>query len=225
MIMKPPARTRPRYQVKEVKRMDEQNKVGAQPDVNTAAQTTNQEGKQTAAQNPATAPETAKSHDESKPTAQDFMIPKHRFDEVSAKNKELEAKILELQGQLNKPADTEDWKAKYDALVKENQEKEAAAAAARRRETIMNSIGSDAHDKSLVYDLLKLETIKVEGDKVEGLAEQLKELKKTKPFLFKPAAQVAKPASQGQSIAKSFGKQLAEQVAAVNTKPSNYFKN
>ena len=76
MIMKPPARTRPRYQVKEVKRMDEQNKVGAQPDVNTAAQATNQEGKQPAAQDSATAPETAKSHDESKPTAQEFMIPK-----------------------------------------------------------------------------------------------------------------------------------------------------
>ena len=166
----------------------------------------------------------AQTPDESKPTAQDFMIPKHRFDEVSAKNKEFEAKILELQGQLNKPADTEDWKGKYEKLVLENQEKEVAAATARRRETIMNSIGAEVHDKALVYDLLKLDAIKVEGDKVEGVAEQLKELKRTKPFLFKPVAQVAKPASQGQPLTKSIGKQLAGEVAAVATTQSKFFK-
>lgn len=198
--------------------MEEQNKPVVAPQ-GTPAPTANQEGTQPAATPVQPTPQ-AKSNDEQKP-AQDFMIPKHRFDEVSNKNKELEAKVAELESKLNDP---ENWKAKYDALVKENQEKEAAAAAARRRETIMNAIGSEAHDKALVYDLLKLETIKVEGDKIEGLAEQVKELKKTKPFLFKPATQVAKPAAQGQPITKSFGKQLAEQVAAVNTQPSKYFK-
>lgn len=205
--------------------MEEQNKTGVQGAAPVAqpAPVANQEGTQPAATPASTAPTTpqAKSEEGTQPTGQDIMIPKYRFDEVSTRAKELEAKVQELESKLNDP---ENWKAKYDALVKENQEKEAAAAAARRRETIMNSIGSEAYDKSLVYDLLKLEAIKVEGDKIEGLAEQVKELKKTKPFLFKPATQVAKPAAQGQPITKSFGKQLAEQVAAVNTQQSKYFK-
>lgn len=162
----------------------------------------------------------------SQPEASDIMIPKHRFDEVVNQRKALEEKVVELEAKLTdkpNPQPEEDWKAKYEALLKENQEKEAAAAAARRRETIMNSIGSEAHDKALVYDLLKLDVITVEGDKVEGLSEQIKELKKTKPFLFKPAAQVAKPAAPAQPVSTSFGKQLAQESAPATTKQSRYF--
>lgn len=201
-----------------VKIMAEEQKTGATTADVTSA---NQEGT-AQAQKPAQTPQASSTEEK----AAEFMIPKHRFDEVSNELKQAKLKIAEYEAASKQTADPEtDWKSKYEALLKENQEKEAAAAQARRRETIMNSIGTDAHDKALVYDLLKLETIKVEGDKVEGLAEQLKELKKAKPFLFKPAAQVAKPAAQGQSIEKSFGKQLAEGVAAPSTQQSAYFKN
>lgn len=177
-----------------------------------AEQPANQEGK------PQTPPQ-------DQPKTQEFMIPKHRFDEVNNRNKALEEEIAQLKSKLNPatPNPEEDWKAKYEALLKENREKEEAAAAARRRETIMNSIGQEAQDKALIYDLLKLDTITVEGDKVEGLSEQIKELKKTKPFLFKPVAQVAKPAASASAPTSSFGKELGKEAAPLTPKSSNYF--
>lgn len=135
-------------------------------------------------------------------TAKDYVksfldgayIPKARFNEVNEKNKDLTAQIADRDKQLTtlKKAvgDNEQLKAQIEGLQKANKEqKEAADARIKTLQldsAIKLAIGDTAQDVDIVTGLIKRDALVLgEDGKVSGLKEQVEDLRKTKPFLFK----------------------------------------
>ncbi len=123
-------------------------------------------------------------------------IPKSRFNEVNAKNKELADQITARDAQLTKlkkeSGDNDSLKAQIEALQKENkQAKEAADARLKDLQltsAIKLAVAADAQDTDIVAGLINRDTIIFgEDGKVTGLNEQVEALKQSKPFLFKQA--------------------------------------
>lgn len=146
------------------------------------------------------------------------FIPRHRFDRVKEERDKLRKEILAIK----QSGGDGKWKEKYEALLAENAAKAAEAEEAKRHDKIVKCL-EDAYDPDLVYGMLKQDKITVEGEEVKGIAEQVKELKKAKPFLFKPVGQIAKPAPGAKKIETSFGKELAKQIAPKPVQKSSYF--
>ena len=135
-------------------------------------------------------------------TAKDYVksfldgayIPKARFNEVNEKNKDLTVQIADRDKQLTtlKKAvgDNEQLKAQIEGLQKANKEqKEAADARIKTLQldsAIKLAIGDTAQDVDIVTGLIKRDALVLgEDGKVSGLKEQVEDLRKTKPFLFK----------------------------------------
>lgn len=124
-------------------------------------------------------------------------VPKSRFDEKIAELKTTKETIAARDAQLDKlgktAGDNEALKAQIAELKKQNEadaEKHAAELLATKTKLAAMAALSDAQDADLVYS--QLDTTKLTlGDKgkISGLDDQIKELKKTKPFLFKTEAQ------------------------------------
>ncbi len=122
------------------------------------------------------------------------FIPKSRFNEINERNKDLAAQIADRDKQLTtlKKAvgDNEQLKAQIEELQKANKEqKEAADARIRTLQldsAIRLAIGGSAQDVDIVSGLIKRDALVLgEDGKVSGLKEQVEDLRKTKPFLFK----------------------------------------
>lgn len=159
----------------------------------------------------------------------EFMIPKHRFDEVSRKAKEYETKVTELNAKLEavgaKDAKIAELEAKIQELTTGH---EAEKVKAKKTEIIKEKIGDRVVDLDLVISLLDLDAIKVNAEgKIKGLNAQVTELQKSKPYLWKKAEKIVRPgAGTPPKTEKTFAQKLAEKKVASNAtveKGKNYF--
>lgn len=166
---------------------------------------------------------------EGKGGGNEFMIPKHRFDEVSRKAKEYETKVTELNAKLEavgaKDAKIAELEAKIQELTAGH---EAEKVTAKKTGIIKEKIGDRVVDLDLVISLLDLDAIKVnEEGKIKGLNAQVTELQKSKPYLWKKAEKIVRPGAGAlPKTEKTFAQKLAEKkvasIAAVE-KGKNYF--
>lgn len=122
------------------------------------------------------------------------FIPKSRFNEINERNKDLTAQIADRDKQLTDlkkaAGDNETLKAQIADLQKTNKEqKEVADARIKTLQldsAIKLAIGDTAQDVDIVTGLIKRDALVLgEDGKVSGLKEQVEDLRKTKPFLFK----------------------------------------
>lgn len=159
----------------------------------------------------------------------EYMIPKYRFDEVSRKAKEYEAKVAELSAKLEELAAKDAKIAELEAKIQELVEGyEAEKVKAKKIEIIKEKIGDRVVDFDLVISLLDLDAIKVnEEGKIKGLNAQVAELQKSKPYLWKKPEKIVKAgAGTPPKIEKTFAQRLAEKKVASNAtvaKSKNYF--
>lgn len=122
-------------------------------------------------------------------------VPKSRFNEVNAEKKNLENAVADRDKQLKTLKDSEGdittLKEKITQLQAENKANALQAEQDLKNLKISTAvqlaIGDTAQDAELVANLIdKSKLILGEDGKVTGLQEQLKELKTSKSFLFKP---------------------------------------
>jgi hypothetical protein len=121
------------------------------------------------------------------------FIPKDKYNEAAEAKKKLEADIQERDKQLeqlkNAAGNSEELKAQIEQLQAENQK------AAEEWQAKMAQIQLDfAVDKALtaakaknakaVKALLDMEKVKLDGDKLLGLDDQLKAIQQSDPYLF-----------------------------------------
>lgn len=121
-------------------------------------------------------------------------IPKSRFNEINEKNKDLVAQIADRDKQLTTlkkaAGDNESLKAQIEDLQKANKEQREAADARIKTlqldSAIKLALGESVQDLDIVSSLIKRDALVLgEDGKVSGLKEQVENLRKTKPFLFK----------------------------------------
>lgn len=150
-----------------------------------------------------------------------LMIPKYRFDEVNTKNQALEAQVSELKAKvetLEKEATTKDEK--ISSLEKELSDTKATyekeKSDAKRMEAVKASIGDGVQDVDVLLKLIDMDKVTLgEDGKLTGLDDQVKELKTSKPFLFKAPPAPVKPSDKpGAPKEKSFATKLAEKKVA-----------
>lgn len=135
------------------------------------------------------------------------FVPKERLDEKIAELKSANETIAQRDTQIEKlgktAGDNDALKAQIADLKKQNEldaQKREAELKATRTKLAAVSLLSEAQDADLVYSQLDATKITVdEKGKVSGLKEQVEELKKSKPFLFKTDAQEGK-GSKGQGL-------------------------
>lgn len=122
-------------------------------------------------------------------------VPKSRFNEVNAEKKSLETAVSERDKQLKELKNSEgDMDALKEQITKLQADNKAAALKAEAdlkalkvSTAVQLAIGDTAQDAELVANLIdKSKLILGEDGKVTGLDEQIKELKTSKAFLFKP---------------------------------------
>lgn len=126
------------------------------------------------------------------------FLPKSRFDEVNNAKKDLETKIEDLKKTVEESAkfknDFENLKAESEKRMNELNEMLTKAQLQRLMESALH--GAKARDIKSVLAHIDTSKLKVEGETVEGLEEQVKALKESEKtsFLFhsdKPNAGVS----------------------------------
>lgn len=120
-------------------------------------------------------------------------IPKSRFNEVSEENKSLKATIAERDTQLSElkksNGGNEELKKQIAALEAANAEQKTAHEAEMNRLRLDNAIETElisagAKNVKAVRALLNTDNVKLDGDKLIGLAEQLGAIRKSDGYLF-----------------------------------------
>jgi len=121
------------------------------------------------------------------------FIPKDKYNEVAEAKKQLEADIQERDKQLeilkNAAGNNEELRKQIDELQKAN--KEAAEEWQKKMSQMQLDfaleralMAAKAKNPKAVKALLDLEKVKLDGDKLLGLDDQLKEIQKSDPYLF-----------------------------------------
>jgi predicted RNase H-like nuclease (RuvC/YqgF family) len=127
------------------------------------------------------------------------FIPKDKYNEVAEAKKKLEADIDERDKQLeqlkNAAGNSEELKAQIEQLQAENQkaaeEWQAKMAQMQLDFAIEKALAAaKAKNPKAVKALLDLEKVKLDGDKLLGLDDQLKELQKSDAYLFGESGKV-----------------------------------
>jgi DNA repair exonuclease SbcCD ATPase subunit len=122
-----------------------------------------------------------------------YFIPKDKYNEVAEAKKKLEADIAERDNQLeqlkNAAGNSEELKAQIEQLQAENQkaaeEWQAKMAQMQLDFAIEKALAAaKAKNAKAVKALLDLEKVKLDGDKLLGLEDQLKEIQQSDPYLF-----------------------------------------
>jgi hypothetical protein len=121
------------------------------------------------------------------------FIPKDKYNEVAEAKKKLEADIQERDNQLeqlkNAAGNSEELKAQIEQLQAENQkaaeEWQAKMAQMQLDFAIDKALtAAKAKNPKAVKALLDMENVKLDGDKLLGLDDQLKAIQQSDPYLF-----------------------------------------
>jgi len=121
-------------------------------------------------------------------------IPKTRFDEVNTAKKTAEDTLKERDAQLEKLSKdagaSEELKAEITRLQGENKTAKDQYDADLKELTISNAIkaalNGKVHKESVALGLIDKTKLVLDGDKIVGLDEQIKALKESDGYLFKP---------------------------------------
>lgn len=158
----------------------------------------------------------------------ELMIPKRRFDEVTQRFNEAEAKLAEALKEIEtyKSKDT-----KISELEQKIKDMEASyalkEATAKKMSAIDKAIGDTSIDAEVVKKLLDMEKISFDDKEgLKGFEEQYKELQKNKAYLFKKATPVAPKSTGTTPVTDSFAKTLAKakvKQESMTAKSKNYF--
>ncbi|BBI32035.1 phage scaffolding protein [Cohnella abietis] len=122
------------------------------------------------------------------------FIPKTRFDEVNAAKLKAEKDVSDRDTQITELGKTagmsEELKAQITKLQGENtvakEKHEAELKELTLTTAIKTALTGKVHDESLAAGLFDRSKLVIDGEKVVGLDDQLKVLKESKAFLFKP---------------------------------------
>ncbi len=122
-----------------------------------------------------------------------YFIPKDKYNEVAGAKKKLETDIQERDNQLEKlknaAGNSEELKAQIEQLQAENQ-KAAEEWQAKMSQMQLNFAvdkaltAAKAKNPKAVKALLDMENVKLDGDKLLGLDDQLKAIQQSDPYLF-----------------------------------------
>ena len=127
------------------------------------------------------------------------FIPKDKYNEVAEARKKLETDIQERDNQLeqlkNAAGNSEELKAQIEQLQAENQkaaeEWQAKMAQMQLDFAIDKALtAAKAKNAKAVKALLDLEKVKLDGDKLLGLDDQLKAIKESDAYLFGESGKV-----------------------------------
>ncbi len=133
-----------------------------------------------------------------KETINDKFIPKHRFDEINEKNKQLDSDIKDRDKQITElkkfEGDNTALKTKIEELETANKQKDEENAKAIKTLKIDNAINYALEGKvekgyaDLVLGLIDKTSIILKDDgTIAGLDEQIEKIKTDKPKLFREA--------------------------------------
>ena len=121
------------------------------------------------------------------------FIPKDKYNEVAEAKKKLETDLQARDAQLEQlkqaAGNSEELKARIEQLQAENQkaaEEWQAKMSQMKLDFAIERALTTAKAKNIkaVKALLDMDKVKLDGDKLLGLEDQLKELQKTDPYLF-----------------------------------------
>ena len=160
-------------------------------------------------------------------------VPKADFNTVSEAKKKLEEDIKDRDKQLEdlkkESGDAKELQEKIKTLQEQNKEAKNKYEADIRELKLTNAIkvalAGKAQDEDIVAGLINREKLLLGDDgKVTGLEEQVKELQKSKAFLFKSGGQSGyNPArGEGDGITNPFAKEtfnLTKQGELLKTNP------
>ena len=161
-------------------------------------------------------------------------VPKSRFNEVNEEKNTLKTTVADRDKQLEtlkkSNGDVESLKAQIEKLQADNKKAREDAEAKMKDLQFMNAIKlaivEKAQDVDIVSGLFdKTKLILGEDGKVTGLDEQLKDLEKSKPFLFKTAGNKGgyePKGGEGGGNKNPFAKEtfnLTEQGRLLNSNP------
>lgn len=122
-----------------------------------------------------------------------YFIPKDKYNEVAEAKKKLEADIQERDNQLeqlkNAASNNEELKNQIEELQEANRraaEEWQAKMTQMKLDFAIERALTTAKAKNIkaVKALIDLEKVKLDGDKLLGLDDQLKEIQKSDPYLF-----------------------------------------
>ena len=128
-----------------------------------------------------------------------YFIPKDKYNEVAEAKKKLEADIAERDKQLEDlkkaAGSNEELKKQIEALQAENkkaaEEWQAKVAQMQLDFAIERALtNAKAKNPKAVKALLDLEKVKLDGDKLLGLDDQLKAIQQSDPYLFGESGKV-----------------------------------
>lgn len=135
-------------------------------------------------------------------------IPKEKFNELNENTKELKKQLKDRDAQLAELAEKakghEELTAKINELTEENKKTAAEYQQKLDQQAFDFALKSaltnaKAKNPKAVEALLNKESIKLDGDKLLGLEDQLKALQKSDAYLFEAEQQPSKPTfSNGQ---------------------------
>lgn len=142
-------------------------------------------------------------------------IPKEKFNELNENTKELKKQLKDRDAQLTelgeKAKGHEELTAKINELTEVNKKTEADYQKKLDQQAFDFALKSaltnaKAKNPKAVEALLNKESIKLDGDKLLGLEDQLKALQKSDAYLFEAEQQPSKPTfSHGQHQTTSAG--------------------
>ncbi|HHU82572.1 MAG TPA: hypothetical protein GXZ26_06175, partial [Firmicutes bacterium] len=164
-----------------------------------------------------------------------YFIPKDKYNEAAEAKKKLEADIQERDKQLeqlkNAAGNSEELKAQIEQLQAENQkaaeEWQAKMAQMQLDFAIEKALTTaKAKNAKAVKALLDMEKVKLDGEQLLGLDEQLKELQKSDAYLFGEPGRVGGGTNPpGGTEPKTIDQQIEEAIKAGNTALAIRLKN
>ena len=164
-----------------------------------------------------------------------YFIPKDKYNEVSEAKKKLEADIQERDKQLEElkkaAGSNEELKKQIETLQTENKkagEEWQAKMAQMQLDFAIDKALTTARAKNAkaVKALLDMDKVKLDGDQLLGIDEQLKALKESDSYLFGEPGKVGGGTNPpGGAEPKTIDQQIEEAVKAGNTALAIRLKN